>query len=873
MRLRSSLLCGALALGPAAAVSAQVTVSVDAGADQHPIDPRIYGVAFADAATLQDLNAPLNRYGGNTSSRYYWLENIDNRGADYYFESLVFSPDVPGEKGDSFISDTRAGGAEPMLTIPMADWIAKAGPGHTDTWSFSEIKYGTQQSTDPYRPDAGNGVLVNGTPITWNDPNDANLPNSSAIQQDWFQHVVGTWGPASAGGLNYWFYDNEASIWFATHRDVVRQGKTMDEFLALMLDYGSKARAADPSATLLGPEEWGWLGYLWSGYDQWYAPNNGWQTPDRDAHGGIDYVAYLLQQLHQHETSTGERLLDVFTLHFYPQGGEFGNDTSTATQLLRNRSTRGLWDPNYLNESWIDDYVKLIPRMKDWVATYYPGLKTGITEYNWGAEGHMNGATTQADVLGIFGREGLDLATRWTVPGSSTPTYKAMRLFRNYDGSHSGFGDVSVRATAPDPDSLSAFAARRSSDGALTVMLVDKALSGSTPLTLSLAGFSPGGAAQVWRLAAGAITHPADIPITGSGLSTTLPAPSVTLLVIPPSGGPLPSLSVSDVSVAEGDAGTTNASFQVTLSSPSGSPVSVSYATADGSATAGSDYSASSGSLSLAPGATSAAILVPVLGDTLPEGLETFDLALSAPAGASLDDALAVGTIVDDDAGASGLLELSHGFHALRSFAAGPRHLYRLRQAPHSSYEVVVDAVSGDVGAAGPLLRLLAPDAVTVLADSLPAGSQSSRSLAWENAGGGAVLGEYVSVESASCTACSQSDAYRVRAYETTASIARFNNSGSQVSVLVLRNLGQRPLAGHAHFWSSQGNLLASQPFSLAPRAALALNTSSVAGLQGQGGSVTLSHDGRYGDLAGKAVAVEPATGFAFDTPLVQRPR
>ena len=103
-------------------------------------------------------------------------------------------------------------------------------------------------------------------------------------------------------------------------------------------------------------------------------------------------------------------------MHYYPQGGEFSDDVSTAMQLRRNRSTRSLWDPNYVDETWIDDKVQLIPRLKGWVNTYYPGTQIGITEYNWGAESHINGATTQADILGIFGREGLDLATRWTTP-------------------------------------------------------------------------------------------------------------------------------------------------------------------------------------------------------------------------------------------------------------------------------------------------------------------------------------------------------------------------------------------------------------------------------------------------------------------------
>src|ERR687883_374123 len=115
-------------------------------------------------------------------------------------------------------------------------------------------------------------------------------------------------------------------------------------------------------------------------------------------------------------------------------------------QLRRNRSTRSLWDPNYVDETWINDKVMLIPRMKNWVNTYYPGTQTAITEYNWGAETHINGATTQADIFGIFGREGLDYGARWTTPDAATPTYKAMKMFRNYDGNRSTFGDVSVQA-------------------------------------------------------------------------------------------------------------------------------------------------------------------------------------------------------------------------------------------------------------------------------------------------------------------------------------------------------------------------------------------------------------------------------------------
>ena len=64
-------------------------------------------------------------------------------------------------------------------------------------------------------------------------------------------------------------------------------------------------------------------------------------------------------------------------MHDYHQGGEFSDDGSSDMQQRRNRSTRSLWDPSYVDESWINDRVQLIPRLKNWVTTYYPGTLIG----------------------------------------------------------------------------------------------------------------------------------------------------------------------------------------------------------------------------------------------------------------------------------------------------------------------------------------------------------------------------------------------------------------------------------------------------------------------------------------------------------------
>jgi hypothetical protein len=525
------------ALFGALAVRAE-TVSVDANANRHAIDPRVYGIAYGDATTLPDLNVPVNRLGGNNTSRYNWLQNADNRGSDWYFESIGDSSSVAGERGDSFFTMSKNAGAQAMMTIPMVGYVAKLGTNRAKLCSFSQAKYGAQQDADwSWFSDAGNGVLTSGQNVTNNNPLDANVAADSTFQKAWVQHFVSTFGGANAGGLKYYILDNEHSIWQGTHRDVHPVGPTMDEIKTKMVDYATMIKSVDGNALIVGPEEWGWSGYLYSGYDQQYGAAHGWSSfPDRAAHGNMDYMPWLLDQMKQASNTAGKRLLDVFTLHYYPQGGEFSDDTSASMQSRRNRSTRSLWDPNYVDETWIGTQVKLIPRMKGWVNSYYPGTQTGITEYNWGAESHINGATAQADVYGIFGREGLDVGARWTTPASNTPTYKAMKMYRNYDGNKSTFGDQSCTASVTNPDNLSAFSAIRASDGAMTVMVINKVTS-SSALTLNLANFTAGTSAKVWQLtSSNAITNLANLTVSGNSLSTTVPAQSITLFVIPTSG-------------------------------------------------------------------------------------------------------------------------------------------------------------------------------------------------------------------------------------------------------------------------------------------------------------------------------------------------
>ncbi|MGK2908459.1 MAG: glycoside hydrolase family 44 protein [Sphingobium sp.] len=447
-----------------------IHIRVDTAARGYPINPLIYGVSFASADTLRDLNLTLNRAGGNSASLYNWRIDARNAGSDYYFESLAVGNGTADQFGGRFVALSRAGGAKAMVTIPLSGWTARLGRGRTPLAGFSVTKYGPQSATDPWMPDAGNGLGPKGHAITSNDPRDAAVATPVAEQEAWVRVLV-----EQKHSPAFYMMDNEPSLWHVTHRHVRRVGAHAQEIADKVMEASAMIKAADPDGKVVAPEEWGWGGYKDSGFDQQlHANGSDLAQSDRVRQtGGQDYLPWLLQRWKR-----AGHPIDVVSVHFYPQGGEYGGSKDASTpdiQRLRNRSTRLLWDRHYREESWIAQPVALIPLLRNWVDRYYwAGTPIAITEYNWGGENSMSGAVAQADIWGIFGRERLDMANRWMAPAAGTPTYLAMKLVRNYDGQGASFGDVSLPVTMPDSDSFSAFAARRKADGALTMLLVNK---------------------------------------------------------------------------------------------------------------------------------------------------------------------------------------------------------------------------------------------------------------------------------------------------------------------------------------------------------------------------------------------------------------
>jgi uncharacterized repeat protein (TIGR01451 family) len=247
--------------------------------------------------------------------------------------------------------------------------------------------------------------------------------------------------------------------------------------------------------------------------------------------------------------------------------------------------------------------------------------------------------------------------------------------------------------------------------------------------------------------------------------------------------------------------------------------------------------------------------------------------AVAAP-GSVTDPVAGNDQATDTDNVSLEMSELIHGSTVVRDLGAvggsAAEHFYWLAQQPFASYEIAVDATSGDIGPTLQLARL-AGDGSTVLQSSVGASAVGfSRSLRVVNDSPAPQTAELIRVRSGGCgTGCGPDDTYRIRMRETTGRIARFNNSATQGTIVILQNPSADTIAGTIRFWRANGTLAAAQAFTLAPHGLFVVNSGALPGLAGASGSVTIVHDGPYGVLVGKSVALEPATGFSFDSPLV----
>ena len=529
---------------PTNPITAAIQVTVDALSNRHAISPYVYGVNFpANAAYITDSGATLIRWGGNASTRYNWKNFDTSAASDWYFSNRPF-----GNAGDplyndstQFVSNVSAAGGYPIMTIGMLPWAAK----DASSYSFSVSKYGAQCATNPYSADDGNGVKTDcSTNVTGNDPHDANIalldgppasgdPAGSVYRNEWVSALSSAY-PSTRP--HFYDMDNEVDIWGGTHRDVHPAPSGYNELRDTYLRIAAGMRTWDPQAVRFGPVSCCWWFY-------W----NGANGNDKTAHAGLDFLPWWLNEVYWSDLISGNRSVDVLDIHAYPdQPDNFSNFTTAQKQAAAVRIFRDYWDPTYTSESsdinqpWTTQIQPLktiafrIPRMRAMANMIYPGTPLSITEWNaaFAGESDFSTAIADADAFGIFGRERVTYAARWTAADSTAPAYQSLKMFRNYDGNHSTFGVTSISAThTADPNLFSVYAALSASQTSMTLLVLNKDPANTANVGFTLNNFTPS-SAQAFTLSSSTPTAiVASASKSWSSVQSFAPY-SVTLLVV-----------------------------------------------------------------------------------------------------------------------------------------------------------------------------------------------------------------------------------------------------------------------------------------------------------------------------------------------------
>ena len=647
-------------------------LTVDLGAQEHPISPYIYGANGwqLDPMSASTANFSVLRWGGDATSRYNYKLNTTNSASDYYFENFTGQNGAYPTPGattsfNSFMTATDQAKMAALGTVPVQGWVSNNttnnNSGPNPACSFPQSTYPNQQL---YNGTCGNGTCPNGqtcgyltctnsggcslygdakTPAITSTAEPAPactmnslssgcangvsscmvqtcsqsaMPTAANATTTWAQNTwSGGWvnsivtnasyGTGKSGnGVAFWDLDNEPAWWDAVHRDVHPSPSTYDEVTLGGISTALAIKTIDSSAFVEGPIIDYWWNYFYSKKDIEQGWGSGpcyqpWDNPtDRQAHGGAAMIPYYLEQMKQAQATYGIRLLDYVDIHGYFAGSYNGNSVAfttagdTGEQMARMDSVRALWDPTYTNANYPQPNYnggsncnvplqapEAVPMLHQWVngvgtngdaANNYPGTKTAIDEYNFGGLESINGAITQADVLGVFGQYGLDLGTLWPTSQYSGqgPGNYAFAMFRNYDLKNDGavFGDealascstgaaLSGACTPIDVNlqpvasmesgqaQLSVYGALRTSDNTVTVMVINKTygpltstislLNLATPGSVTAYQYSNANLTGIAQVTTGITVTAATTPSTTSTIAYTFPAQSITLFVIP----------------------------------------------------------------------------------------------------------------------------------------------------------------------------------------------------------------------------------------------------------------------------------------------------------------------------------------------------
>jgi hypothetical protein len=511
---------GAPTSTPPPGPAGSVRFTIDSQAGRLPISPFIYGTN-EDVGTSDTRGLRLGRLGGNRWTAYNWENNASNAGSDFQHQNDGFlgGGNTAGEAVRPHVASAFAAGASMIVTVPIAGYVsADKAPGGdvNQTPDYLHARFDESRAAKgggfAYPPDTTDRVVYQDEFVAW-------LESTLDARRDPSRTI-------------FYSLDNEPDLWASTHLRIRPTGPvTYAELVERATAFAGAIKSVAPQALVFGPVSYGWSGFV--------------SLQDAADARGRDFLDFYLASMRAAEGRARRRLVDVLDLHWYPEargGGVRITESSRAADVAaaRVQAPRSLWDPGYVETSWISQdagvgAIRLLPRMREKIAASYPGTRLAITEYNYGGGEHISGAIAQADVLGIFGREGLFAAALWDLGGGSRFIHAAFAAYCNYDGALSRFGDTAVAAATSDVQATSVYASvDQGRDDRMVIVAINKATGPNTAL-LAIShpvDFARGQAYQITGATPAVVKGPTLSPTARNTFQLEMPASSVTTLVL-----------------------------------------------------------------------------------------------------------------------------------------------------------------------------------------------------------------------------------------------------------------------------------------------------------------------------------------------------
>ena len=472
--------------------SQPVSFSISVEESLRTISPYIYGT---NQLLTEEEHWGALRQGGNRLTGYNWENNASNAGTDYLNSSdnyLTWIAGIQNESEPGIVTTTFRDksielNAYSLITLQLAGYVARDKKGTVSQQQtapssrWRTVKF-EKESQFTLQPDTS---------------------DSFVYMDEYLNFLVDKFGMANtSSGIKGYSLDNEPDLWNLTHPRIHPLQAKCVEIVQKAIDAATAVKNIDPYLEIFGPVLYGFNGYY-----------NFQSAEDWDSlRAGTNYqwfIDYYLDRMKQAEISSGKRLLDVLDIHWYPEA--MGNNritqanaNTTADKLARVQAPRTLWDNNYQENSWIaqwfNSYLPLIPRLKQSIDQFYPGTKLAFTEFSYGGENDITGAIAIADVLGIFGRYDVYLGTFWQLDSPSDYISSAYKIYRNYDGNNSTFGDYYVSASTSDSVSTSVYGTLNDEGNEIHLIAINKNLNENVEGNFSVLSQQNIQSGRVWKL-------------------------------------------------------------------------------------------------------------------------------------------------------------------------------------------------------------------------------------------------------------------------------------------------------------------------------------------------------------------------------------